>query len=90
MTTDLKRVYFYVPSEDKQTIQKVADDLGCSTSRLCADVMRNALPNLRVVAEAMRVARTDPQKAAQMMNQLAETAQGDLLDAVEGLNNDVS
>lgn len=85
MATDKKRVTIYLHDSEKQKLDNIAADLGCSVSRLCGDVLLNSLPHLKIMAQAMKVARTNPQQAVELMKQAAETAQGDLLKTMENI-----
>lgn len=82
MTTSKKRVIVYMDESEKQELESVADDMGCSVSRLCSDVILNSLPHLKLTAEALKVARTDPQRAMEMMKQEASVAQERLVKSV--------
>lgn len=85
MATDKKRVIVYLPEADKLKLDKIADDLGCSVSRLCGDILVQSMPQLETMAEAVKTARTNPQKAAEMMRDMATSAQADLLKEMETL-----
>jgi len=85
MATDKKRVIVYLDPTDKEHLDKVAHDMGCSVSRLCGDVLMTSLPQLEITAQAMKVARTDPQKAMRMMQEAATAANQRLVSEVEDL-----
>lgn len=85
MATDKKRVIVYLDDSDKQKLDQIADDLGCSVSRLCGDVLLQSMTYLETMAQAVKLARTNPQKAAEMMQKAANVAQGDLLREMETL-----
>lgn len=85
MATDKKRVIVYLPEADKLKLDQIADDLGCSVSRLCGDILVQSMPQLETVAEAVKIARTNPQKASEMMRDMATSAQADLLKEMETL-----
>ena len=85
MATDKKRVIVYLHDSEKQKLDNIADDLGCSVSRLCGDVLLQSMPYLETMAQAVKLARTNPQKAAEMMQKAANVAQGDLLKEMEAL-----
>lgn len=85
MATDKKRVIVYVDEELKNQIDAIAHRFGSSTSRLCADVLESAIPGLDVTSRAMEVARTDPQRAVEMMRNIGSDVQGDLLKAMENM-----
>ncbi len=83
MATDKKRVIVYVDEELKNQIDQIAHRFGSSTSRLCGDVLESAIPALDATSKAMETARTDPQKALEMIRSLGADTQGDLLKAME-------
>lgn len=85
MATDKKRLSVYLDVSDKEQLDQIAEELGSSVSKLCGDILINSLPQLRVMADAMQMARTNPQKAAQMMRDSASTAQAQLQTELEGL-----
>lgn len=85
MATDKKRLSVYLDISDKEQLDQIAAELGSSVSKLCGDVLINSIPQLKVMAQAMEMARTDPAKAAQMMRDAAGTAQGQLQAELEGL-----
>lgn len=82
MATDKKRVIVYLNESDKRELDSIADDMGCSVSRLCGDVLLQSMPQLKATAEALKVARTDPEKAMEMMKHAAELAQNQLTSEV--------
>lgn len=85
MATDKKRVTIYLHDSEKQKLDSIANDLGCSVSRLCGDVLLQSMAYLETMAQAVKLARTNPQKAAEMMQKAANVAQGDLLKEMETL-----
>lgn len=85
MATDKKRVIIYLDESDKQKLDAVAHDLGCSVSRLVGDLLIQTMPHLESTAQAIKMARTNPQKAIEMIQGAATTAQGDLISEMEKL-----
>jgi len=85
MATDKKRVVIYLDESDKQELDNIADAMGCSVSRLCGDVLLESMPQLKATSEAMKVARTDPVKAMEMMKYAAEQAQNKLSSQMENI-----
>lgn len=87
MATDKKRVIVYLDQSDKQKLDHIAEDLGCSVSRLCGDVLLQSMPHLETMSEALKLARTHPQKAIEMIKQAGGSAQAELLKEMETFND---
>ena len=85
MATDKKRVIVYLDESDKAALDAIAHKMGFSVSRLAGDVILGALPNLATVAEAVDLARSNPDKAREVMLTMADSAIDELTNSVEGL-----
>ena len=85
MATDKKRVIVYLPEADKLKLDQIADDLGCSVSRLCGDLLLQTMPYLEATAQAVKTARTNPAKGLELIQAAATTAQRDLITEMEKL-----
>jgi len=84
--TDLKRVIVYFTEEEKQEIEAVSKAMNQSMSSVIGDVFREALPHLRMVAEAVFVAKNDPEGALKMIRKAGYDSQLNLIDRMKDLD----
>tara|TARA_B100002019_G_C21250035_1_gene590608 strand:- start:29 stop:289 length:261 start_codon:yes stop_codon:yes gene_type:complete len=84
--TDLKRVIVYFTEEEKQEIEAISKAMGQSMSSVIGDVFREAVPHLRVVAEAVKLAKTNPAEALKMIRSAGYESQLTLLDELKKLD----
>jgi len=87
MATSKKRIIIYVHDDEKARIEQVAKKMGSSVSSVCGDFLIQTLPQLEGIADAVQLARTNPAAAMEKMQSMADDGQGDLLKALEGLND---
>jgi len=84
--TDLKRVVIYLSPEEKAQVDRISKAMGQSKSSVCGDVVREALPHLEVVAEAVQLAKTDPAQALKMIRGAGFDSQMTLLSEMKNLD----
>ena len=84
--TDLKRVAVYFTEEEKQEIEALSETLGQSMSSVIGDVTRQALPQLRMVAQAVHLAKDDPAQAMKMIRAAGYEAQQELIGEMKDLD----
>lgn len=84
--TQLKRVVVYFTDEEKQEIEAISKAMGESMSSLIADMFRQTLPQLRAVAEAVTLAKTNPYEAVKMIRSAGYDSQIELLNELKGLD----
>lgn len=84
--TDLKRVVVYFTEEEKQEIEALSKAMGEPMSAIIAGVFREALPQLRSVAEAIQLAKTNPAEAIKMIRSAGYESQMNLIDEMKGLD----
>jgi hypothetical protein len=85
--TDLKRVIVYFTDEEKQEVEAVSKAMGQSMSSVIGDVFREALPQLRICAEAVQLAKTNPAEALKMIRSAGYETQMNLLNEMKTLDN---
>lgn len=84
--TQLKRVVVYFTDEEKQEIEAIAKAMGESMSSVIGGVFRQSVPHLRVVAEAVTLAKTNPDEAMKMIRSAGYDSQLTLLDELKKLD----
>jgi len=84
--TDLKRVIVYFTEEEKQEIEAISDAMGQSMSSMIGDVFREALPHLANVAEAVQLAKSNPESALKMIRQAGYDSQLNLIGQMKDLD----
>jgi len=84
--TDLKRVIVYFTDEEKQEIEALSKAMGQSMSSVIGDVVRESLPHIRMVAEAVQLAKSDPQKAVNMIRKAGYDSQMTLINELRDLD----
>lgn len=85
--TDLKRVVIYLSPEEKAEVDRIAKAMGQSKSSVCGDVVREAIPHLRVVAQAVELAKTDPAQALKMIRAAGMDSQMSLIQEMKALDD---
>jgi len=83
--TDLKRVIVYFTEEEKQEIEALSKAMGESMSSVIGNVFRETLPHLRIVAEAVSLAKSDPEKAVNMIRKAGYDSQMNLIGHMKDL-----
>lgn len=84
--TDLKRVIVYFTEEEKQEIEAISKAMGQSMSSVIGDVFREAAPHLRLVSEAVILAKTNPGEALKMIRSAGYDSQMTLLNELKNLD----
>lgn len=84
--TDLKRVVVYFTEDEKEEIEALSKAMGQSMSSLIAEVFRETLPQLRAVAQAVTLAKTNPAEAVKMIRAAGYDSQIDLLNELRNLD----
>jgi uncharacterized protein YybS (DUF2232 family) len=84
--TQLKRVVVYFTDEEKQEIEAISKAMGESMSSLISDMFRQTLPHLRAVADAVTLAKTNPDEAVKMIRSAGYDSQIELLNELKGLD----
>lgn len=84
--TDLKRVAVYFTEDEKQEIEALSETLGQSMSSVIGDVTRQALPQLRTIAQAVNLAKDNPEQAMKMIRSAGYEAQQELIGEMKDLD----
>lgn len=84
--TDLKRVIVYFTEEEKQEIEAISEAMGQSMSAIIGNVFRESIPHLKIVSDAVKVAKTNPAEAVRMMRNAGYDSQMTLLNEMKNLD----
>lgn len=84
--TQLKRVIVYFTDEERQEIEALSKAIGEPMSAMIGGGFRQALPQLRAVAEAVQLAKTNPEEALKMIRKAGYDSQMTLLDEMSKLD----
>lgn len=84
--TELKRVIVYLTEQEKQELEAISKVMGQSMSSVVGDVYRESVPQLRVVAEAVQLAKTNPAEALKMIRKAGYDFQMNLIDEMKSLD----
>jgi site-specific recombinase len=74
VSTRVPRINVSFPPEVRAAILECSEASGISASQLCAMLLSNSLPVIKAMTEAFRAARSDPRRAVDLMQELADGA----------------
>jgi hypothetical protein len=84
--TELKRVVVYFTEEEKKELEFISGALSQSMSSLVGEMVRETMPQLKAVAQAITLAKTNPDDAVKMIRSLGYDAHSNLIEEMKKLD----
>lgn len=81
------RIYCPVNDETRAALERLAKAQGSTLSRVAGDYLDSLQPQFLVIAEAIEAARTDPNRAAQILREFQENGEANTADVCGAMHD---
>jgi len=87
MATSKKRIVFYGDQEMYSKLERAAENLNMSVSKLINETMKSGIDPILKTSELVKLAVSDPEKAQIELTKIANDSQLDLLQTLKAFRD---